>query len=70
MFVQVNFCLFVMADNITNISNNSKIIHIINLIKKIKINFYGNNTTIEEHINFINNPKLIVKKRYYLYILR
>ncbi len=63
----INFCLFVMADNITNISNNSKIIHIINLIKKIKINFYGNNTTIEEHINFINNPKLIIKKRYYFY---
>ncbi len=63
----INFCLFVMSDNITNISNNSKIIHIINLIKKIKINFYGNNTTVEEHINFINNPKLIIKKRFYFY---
>ncbi len=64
----LNFCLASISDeNISNISNTSKITQIINLIKQIKINYYGNILTVEEHIEFIKNPNLIKKKRYYFY---
>ncbi len=64
----LNFCLATIADgNISNIADTSKILQIINLIKQIKMSFYGNTTNIEEHIEFINNPNLIKKKRYYFY---
>lgn len=64
----LNFCLAsILDENISNISNTSKILQIINLIKQIKINYYGNLLTIEEHIEFIKNPNLIKKKRYYFY---
>ena len=58
----LNFCLSTIADgNISNIADTSKILQIINLIKQIKMSFYGNTTSIEEHIEFINNPNLIFK---------
>ncbi len=64
----LNFCLATIADeNTSNIADTSKILQIINLIKLIKIDFYGNTLSIEEHIEFINNPNLIKKKRYYFY---
>ncbi len=64
----LNFCLATIADgNISNIADTSKILQIINLIKQIKMNFYGNTLSIEEHIEFINNPNLIKKKRHYFY---
>jgi hypothetical protein len=64
----LNFCLASIGDEtISNISNTSKITQIINLIKQIKINYYGNILSIEEHIEFIKNPNLIKKKRYYFY---
>ncbi len=66
----LNFCLATMVDgNIANIADTSKILQIINLIKLIKISFYGNLLSIEEHIDFINNPNMIKKKRYYFYEL-
>jgi hypothetical protein len=64
----LNFCLATMADeNTFNISDTSKILQIINLIKLLKISFYGNTITVEEHIDFINNPNLIKKKKFYFY---
>jgi hypothetical protein len=64
----LNFCLATIADeNTFNIADTSKILQIINLIKQIKISFYGNILSIEEHIEFIKNPNLIKKKRYYFY---
>jgi hypothetical protein len=64
----LNFCLATMVDgNIANIADTSKILQIINTIKQIKISFYGNILSVEEHIEFINNPGLIKKKRYYFY---
>lgn len=64
----LNFCLAIMAiDNNHNISSNSKISHIINSIKQIKVNYYGNNMTVEEHLEHIKNKKLIRKKRYYFF---
>lgn len=64
----LNFCLATMVeDNIANIADTSKILQIINTIKQIKMSFYGNILSIEEHIEFINNPNLIKKKRYYFY---
>jgi hypothetical protein len=64
----LNFCLATMVDeNTFNISDTSKILQIINLIKLIKINFYGNTLTIEEHIDFINHPNLIKKRKCYFY---
>jgi hypothetical protein len=64
----VNFCLASFVDEtVINISNTSKITQIINLIKQIKINFYGNVLSIEEHIDFIKNQTIIKKKKYYFY---
>lgn len=64
----INFCLATIADdNTSNIADTSKILQIINLIKQIKMSFYGNTLSIEEHIEFINNPNLIKKKRHYFY---
>lgn len=64
----LNFCLATITDdNKFNISESSKILQIINLIKQVKINFYGNMLSIEEHIEFINNPNLIKKKKFYFY---
>jgi hypothetical protein len=64
----MNFCLAIIADDNKNIiSQSSKISLIINSIKNLKISFYGNNLTIEEHIEHILNPKLIKKKRIYFY---
>jgi hypothetical protein len=63
----LNFCITIMNDNTLNISQTSKITQIINLIKQLKISFYGNTFTIEEHLEHINNPKLIKKKRFYFY---
>jgi hypothetical protein len=64
----LNFCLRLMSDQtINNIGHSSKILQIINLIKQLKLNFFGNTLTIEEHIEHILNPKLIKKKRYYFY---
>ena len=44
-------------------AGKSKITQIINLIKQIKINFYGNVLSIEEHIDFIKNQTIIKKKK-------
>ncbi len=64
----LNFCLATISDgNTSNIADTSRILQIINLIKQIKINFYGNTLSIEEHLEFMNNPNLIKKKRYYFY---
>ncbi len=63
----INFCLAILLESKINISQTSKITQIINLIKQIKIDFFGNTFTVEEHIEHINNPKLIKKKRYYFY---
>ncbi len=64
----LNFCLATIADEKTSsIADTSKILQIINLIKQIKISFYGNTLSIDEHIEFINNPNLVKKKRYYFY---
>ena len=64
----LNFCLSTIVDDKTsNISDTSKILQIINLIKQIKISFYGNTLTVEDHIEFINNPNLIKKRKYYFY---
>jgi hypothetical protein len=60
----LNFCLAIMSDqSIEHVSQSSKISQIINSIKQIKINFYGNTFSIEEHFEHINNKKLIKKKR-------
>ena len=62
----LNFCLTIMAlGKDTNISSDSKISHIINSIKQMKVNFYGNTMSIDEHIEHIIKKKLIRKKRYY-----
>ena len=64
----LNFCLAIMAEDIVNnVAQSSKILQIINSIKQLKFNFYGNTFTIEEHIEHILNPKLIKKNRYYFY---
>lgn len=63
----INFCLAILLDSKSNISQTSKITHIINFIKQLKVEFYGNTFTVEEHIEHINNPKLIKKKRFYFY---
>jgi hypothetical protein len=64
----LNFCLAMMVDgNTANIADTSKILQIINAIKQIKISFYGNILSVEEHIEFITNPHLIKKKRFYFY---
>ncbi len=63
----INFCLAILLDNTINISQTSKITQILNLIKQLKIEFFGNTFSIEEHFEHINNPKLIKKKRYYFY---
>ena len=63
----LNFCLATMVDNNINIADTSKLLQIINTIKQIKISFYGNTLSVEEHIEFINNPNLIKKKRNYFY---
>ena len=63
----INFCLAILLDSKLNISQTSKITHIINFIKQLKVEFFGNTFTVEEHIEHINNPKLIKKKRFYFY---
>ena len=64
----LNFCLAIMSDkSVDNVAQSSKISQIINCIKQIKVNFYGNTFTIEEHFEHINNRKLIKRKRYYFY---
>jgi hypothetical protein len=61
----LNFCLAIIAstDNYS-VSNNSKISQIINSINSLKINFYGNTSTVSQHIENIKTVK-IYKKRYY-----
>ncbi len=63
----INFCLAILLESKINISQTSKITQIINLIKQLKIEFFGNICTVEEHLEYINNPKLIKKKRFYFY---
>ena len=63
----INFCLAILLDSKLNISQTSKITHIINFIKQLKVEFFGNTFTVEEHIEHINNHKLIKKKRFYFY---
>ena len=63
----LNFCLATMVDSNINIADTSKIHQIINTIKQMKISFYGNLLSVEEHIEFINHPNLIKKKRFYFY---
>jgi hypothetical protein len=67
----INFCFAIMLNNVNNVSATSKILQIINIIKQIKILFYGNYTTVEEHIEFIENIDnksiVIKKKRNYFY---
>ena len=55
----LNFCLTIMAlGKDTNISSDSKIAHIINSIKQMKVNFYGNTMSIDEHIEHIIKKNL------------
>jgi hypothetical protein len=64
----LNFCFAIIIENtISNVASTSKLLQIINLIKQHKINFYGNTLTVEEHIEHINKPGLIKRKRYYFY---
>jgi hypothetical protein len=64
----LNFCIAILSEETTcSISDTSKITLIINIIKQIKINFYGNILSIEDHIEFIKNPKLIKRRKYYFY---
>ncbi len=62
----INFCFSIIINNNDELAT-SKILQIINIIKQIKISFYGNYTTIEEHIENINNINNINirKKRFY-----
>jgi hypothetical protein len=64
----LNFCLSILIseDNFT-ISNNSKILQIINSIKKIPINFYGNEMSLESHMFHIKNPKYITKDKFFFF---
>ena len=64
----LNFCLSILIseDNFT-ISNNSKILQIINSIKQIPINFYGNEMSFESHMYHIKNPKYITKNKFYFF---
>jgi hypothetical protein len=64
----INFCTSIMInENNINIAQSSKILQIINSIKLLKTNFYGNTLSVEEHIEHINNPSLIKKRRTYFY---
>lgn len=64
----INFCISIMINETNvNIGQSSKILQIINSIKQLKTCFYGNTLSIEEHIEHINNPSLIKKKRTYFY---
>jgi len=65
----LNFCLAIISssDNYSISSQNSKILQIINMIKMIRINFYGNEMSISDHIEHINNRSLI--KKNYCYFL-
>ena len=64
----LNFCLSIMTstDNYS-ISNNSKILQIINGIKQLTINFYGNKMSVDEHLQHIKNPNLIKRNKNYFF---
>ncbi len=63
----INFCIAIMSQAHININQGSKIILIINIIKQTKILFYGNYMSVSEHIDHIQDPTLLRKKRTYFY---
>ena len=66
-FLNVCLSLLTSSDNY-NIPQNSKILHIINAIKQLKVSFYGNESNIGEHLDYIKSNKVIIKKKHYYFL--